>query len=81
MYHDENDTIDVLATNSAKMYVLCAVIENSLHTNMIGRSKLVWFKDTLCEAFHQRLFTGFLSQYAESYHQIGDYRKTTYSAF
>ncbi len=72
-YHDENDTIDVLATDGTKMCILCAAIENSLHTDMIGRSKLVWLKDNEPSTYAELVIRGalqdFLGQYAESYHQ------------
>lgn len=43
-YQDENDTIDVVTTDGTKMCLLGAMIENSLNTDMIRRSKLVWLK-------------------------------------
>jgi hypothetical protein len=72
-YHDENDTIDVLATDGTKMCLLCAAIGNSLHTDIIGRSKLVWLKDNEPSTYAELVIKGalqdFLNQYAESYHQ------------
>lgn len=72
-YHDENDTIDILATDGTKMCILCAAIENSLHTDMIGRSKLAWLKDNEPFTYAELVITdrlqSFLDQYAESYHR------------
>jgi|GEM_PF-1225224 len=63
MYHDENDTIDVLTMDGMKMCILCAAIEDSLHMDIISRPKLIWLKDnessTLCRTCRQRWFAGF----------------------
>lgn len=75
-YHDENNTIDVVTTDNTKMSLLCAAIENSLHMDMIGRSKLIWLKDnepsTYAELFVKGALQDFLDRYAESYHQQQD---------
>lgn len=63
MYHDENDTIDVFAMDGTKMCILCAVIENSLHTDMIGRSKLVWLKDNEPSTYVELVITGSLQDF------------------
>ncbi|EMS69084.1 DUF6061 family protein [Ruminiclostridium cellobioparum] len=74
--HDENDTIDVVTTDNTKMYLLCAAIENSSHTDMIGRSKLRWLKDKEPATYAEFVVKGdlqdFLDRYAESYHQQQD---------
>lgn len=55
------------------MCILCAAIENSLHTDMISRSKLVWLKDnepfTYAELIIKGALQDFLDQYTESYQQ------------
>jgi len=86
MYHDENDTIDVLTTDGMKMCILCAAIEDSLHMDIISRSKLIWLKDnessTYAELVVKDGLQDFLDQYSESYHRQQDaIEKTAYSAF
>lgn len=70
-YHDENDTIDVLAMDGTKMCILCAAIENGLHTDIIGRSKLIWLKDNEPSTYAELVVTdglqSFLDQYAKNY--------------
>ena len=39
--HEENATIDISTTDGTKTCLLCAAIENTLRTGIIGRSKLV----------------------------------------
>jgi len=72
-YHDEKDTIDVLAMDGTKMCILCAAIENGLHTDIIGRSKLIWLKDNEPSTYAELVVTdrlqGFLYQCAESYYR------------
>ncbi len=71
-YNDENDTINVLATDGRKMCILCTAIENSIHMDLIGRSKLVWLKDNEPSTYAELVITerlqGFLDQYAKSYY-------------
>lgn len=73
IYHEENDTIDISATDSTKTYLLCAAIENSLHTGIIGRSKLTWLKENEPSTYADLAITGqlqdFIDQYAQSYNQ------------
>lgn len=76
IYHDENDTIDIFAKDGTKTYLLCATIEDSLHTGIIGHSKLVWLKENEPSAYAELAITGrlqdFIDQYTESYQQQQD---------
>jgi len=72
-YNAENDTLDMLTTNGSKMNILCAVIEDSIHTGIIGRSKLIWLKDNEPSTYAELVVTErlqeFLDQYTEGYHK------------
>jgi hypothetical protein len=72
-YNAENDTLDMLTTNGSKMNILCAVIEDSIHTGIIGRSKLIWLKDNEPSTYAELVVTDrlqeFLDQYTEGYHK------------
>ncbi|WP_244648395.1 DUF6061 family protein [Ruminiclostridium herbifermentans] len=71
-YNSENDTLAVLTTDGMKMCILCPAIEDSLQTDIIGRSKLTWLKDNEPSTYAELLITdklqSFLDQYAENYH-------------
>lgn len=58
------------------MSILCVAIEDSLHTDIISRSKLVWLKDNEPFTYAELVVKGdlqdFLDQYAESYYQQQD---------
>lgn len=75
-YNGENETIEVIVTDGLKMCILCAAIEESLHTEIIGRSKLIWLKDneplTYAELFIKGALQDFLDRYAKNYHQQQD---------
>lgn len=75
-YYEENDTIDVLTTDGMKMCILCAAIEDSLHTDIISRSKLIWLKGNEPSTYAELVVKGslqdFLDQYAKSYHRQQD---------
>jgi len=44
-YNNDNDTITVIKVDGSKVSILCAAFEDSLHTTITTRSKLVWLKD------------------------------------
>ena len=70
-YHEDRNTISILTTDGIQMSLLCTAIEDSLQTDIIGRSKLVWLKDnepsTYAELFFKGALQDFLDQYTESY--------------
>lgn len=77
IYHEDNDTIDILNKDGTKTCLLCAAIEDSLHTGIIGRSKLVWLKENEPPTYAELAIKGRLQeyidhQYTQSYQQQQD---------
>jgi len=70
-YHEDRNTISILTTDGIQMSLLCTTIEYSLHTDIVGHSKLVWLKDNESSTYAELVLKGalqdFLDQYTESY--------------
>ena len=75
-YNNDNDIIDIIKTDGSKMSILCAAVEDSLHTTITTRSKLIWLKDNEPSTYAELIITGrlqsFLDRYAESYQRQQD---------
>lgn len=70
-YNCETDSISFTKPDGSVMTILCSAIEDSLHTTVITRSKLIWLKENEPSTYAELIVTDkmqdFLSQYGENY--------------
>lgn len=73
-YNNDNDTITAIMTDSSKVSILCAAVEDNLSTTITIRSKLIWLKDNEPATYAELVFDGkmqqFLDDIEKSHHQI-----------
>jgi hypothetical protein len=72
-YNCDTDSITFAKPGGSTMTILCSAVEETLHTTVITRSKLVWLKENEPSTYAELIVTDrmqdFLSQYGENYRQ------------
>jgi hypothetical protein len=70
-YNCDTDSITFAKPDGSPITILCSAVEESLHTTVITRSKLIWLKEnepsTYAELILADRMQEFLNQYGESY--------------
>lgn len=67
IYNDENNVIKVLYDNEKICDVDCYIIDESIQTNMIGESRLIWLKDNDPSDYVEMALSGRLQNYIGLY--------------